>query len=74
MFWLAVLATYEELIKDNNKVDGLQLPDDIIDMIRKIVNARWRELTAGLSKNMYISTFFLDPHQFHLSVLSICDL
>ena len=44
MFWLAVLATYEELIKDNNKVDGLQLPDDIIDAIRKIVNAHWRDL------------------------------
>jgi hypothetical protein len=63
MFWLAVLATYEELIKDNNEVDGLQLPDDVIDEIRKIVNARWRELTASPRKSVYISTFFLDPRQ-----------
>jgi len=63
-FWLAVLATYEQLIKDNNDVDGLQLPDDVINEIRKIVNARWHELTTGPGKSVYISTFFLDPRWF----------
>jgi hypothetical protein len=60
-FWLAVLATYEQLFKDNNDVDGLQLPDDVIDEIRKIVNARWNEMTASPAKSVYVSTFLLDP-------------
>jgi hypothetical protein len=63
-FWLAVLATYEQLMKNNNDVDGLQLPDDVINEIRKIVNARWHELTTGPGKSVYVSTFFLDPRWF----------
>ena len=61
LFWLAVLATYEQLFMDNNGVDGLQLPEDVVDQIRKIVNARWKELTTGPGKSVYLSTFFLDP-------------
>ena len=61
LFWLAVLATYEQLFMDNNDVDSLQLPDDVVDQIHKIVNAPWKELTTGSSKSVYLSTFFLDP-------------
>jgi hypothetical protein len=62
LFWLVVLATYEQLFIDNNDVDGLQLPDAVVDEIRRIVNARWQELTAtGPGKSVYLSTFFLDP-------------
>jgi len=39
LFWLAVLATYNWIFTDNNDVDGLQLPEDIIDEICKAVNA-----------------------------------
>jgi hypothetical protein len=60
LFWLAVLATYEQLFMANNDVDGLQLPEDVIDQIRQIVNARWKELTTGPGKSVYLSTFFLD--------------
>ena len=60
-FWLAVLATYEQLFMDNNDVDGLQLPEDVVDQIHKIVNACWKELTTGSGKSVYLSTFFLDP-------------
>jgi hypothetical protein len=61
IFWLAVLATYEQLFIDNNDVDGLQLPEDVVDHIRWIVNAHWKELTTGPGKSVYLSTFFLDP-------------
>ena len=61
LFWLAVLATYEQIFTDNNDVDGLQLPEDVIDDIRKVVNARWLQLTTGPGKSVYVSTFFLDP-------------
>ena len=70
-FWLAVLATYKQYIWDNNDVDGLQLPDEVIDDIRIAVNARWRELTTGLGKGVYVSTFFLDPREF--IICSACD-
>jgi hypothetical protein len=63
LFWLAVLATFEQLFLDNNDVDGLQLPESVIDQVRRIVNARWQELTTGPSKNVYMATFFLDPRQ-----------
>jgi hypothetical protein len=68
LFWLAVLATYEQLFMDNNDVDGLQLPEDVVDQIRKIVNARWKELTTGPGKGVYLSTFLLDPRS-SLSIL-----
>jgi hypothetical protein len=61
LFWLAVLATYEQIFTDNNDVDGLQLPEDVIDDIRKVVNARWLQLTTGPRKSVYVSTFFLNP-------------
>ena len=61
-FWLAILATYKHYSQDNNDVvDGLQLTEDVIDEIHKMVNARWRELTTGPGKSVYVSTFFLDP-------------
>jgi hypothetical protein len=63
-FWLVVLATYEKYIQDNNNVDGLQLPDEVINDIRKAVNACWCKLTTGPGKSVYVSTFFLDPRGF----------
>ncbi|KAF8510966.1 ribonuclease H-like domain-containing protein [Gautieria morchelliformis] len=60
LFWLAVLATYEQFFLDNNDIDGLQLPEDVVDQIRRIVNACWKELTTGPGKSVYLSTFFLD--------------
>ena len=47
LFWLAVLATYEKLFNDNDEIDGLQLSDDVMEEIHKIINARWAELTSG---------------------------
>jgi hypothetical protein len=64
-FWLAVLATYEQLIQNNNDVDGLQIPDEVINEIRKVVNACWWELTTSPGKSVYVSTFFLDPRGFY---------
>jgi len=62
LFWLAVLATYKQLFMDNNDVDGLQLPKDVVDQICRIINAHLKELTTGPGKSVYLSTFFLDPH------------
>jgi len=68
-FWLAVLATYERYIKENNDVDGLQLTEDVIDEICKTVNARWHELTTRPGKSVYVSTFFLDPRALSIFVM-----
>lgn len=69
LFWLAVLATYEKLFTDNDDINGLQLPDDVMEDIRKTVNARWAELTTGPGKSVYISTLFLDPHKYFVPSL-----
>ena len=61
LFRLAVLATYEQLFMDNNDMDGLQLPEDVVDQIWKLTNACWKELTTGTGKSAYLSIFFLDP-------------
>ena len=68
-FWLAVLATYERYIQENNDVDGLQLTEDVIDEICKTVNAHWCKLTTGSGKSVYVSTFFLDPHALSIFVM-----
>ena len=64
LFWLAVLATYKKLFTDNDDINGLQLPDDVMEDICKIVNACWAELTTGPGKSVYISTLFLDPRKY----------
>jgi hypothetical protein len=60
LFWLAVLATYENLFSTNNDADGLQLPEEVVEEIRKVVNARWEMWTTGPEKKLYISTLFLN--------------
>ena len=61
LFWLAVMATYEEIFRNNYDVDGLQLPTDVINEIHVIANARYKEMTEGPGKRVYISALFLDP-------------
>ena len=41
LFWLSVMATYEEIFRNNYDVDGLQLPTDVINEIHVIANARY---------------------------------
>jgi len=60
LFWLAVLAMYEQLFMDNNDVNGLQLPKDVVDQICRIIDACWKELTTGPRKSVYLLTLFLD--------------
>ena len=64
LFWLAVLATYEKLFTENDEINGLQLPDNVMEEICKIINAQWAELTSGPGKSVYISTLFLDPRNY----------
>ena len=61
---------HEQYIQDINNVDGLQLPDKVVNDIHKAVNARWHELTTGPGKSVYVFTFFLDPCGF--IILNAC--
>ena len=69
LFWLTVLATYEKLFTDNNDINGLQLPDNVMEDICKIVNACWAELTTGPGNSVYISTLFLDSCKYFVPSL-----
>ncbi|KDQ13862.1 hypothetical protein BOTBODRAFT_95505, partial [Botryobasidium botryosum FD-172 SS1] len=64
LFWLAVMATYEELFQNNDEVDGLQLPPSVLEEIRGIINARYRQMIEDPEKVVYVSTLFLDPSEF----------
>ena len=64
LFWLAVLETYVKLFTDNDEINRLQLPDNVMEEIHKIINTQWAEWTAGHGKSVYISTLFLDPHKY----------
>lgn len=64
IFWLAVLATYADIIARNDEADGLQMPTDVLKGIRKIVNSRWSQMTDGPDGAVYLSAFFLDPCTF----------
>jgi len=61
LFLLATLASYEDIFVSNGAVNGLGLPEDVIGDVRKIMNARWNEITHGENKAVYLATFFLDP-------------
>lgn len=64
LFWLAVVATLHDYFCNNANADGLQLPEEVIDDIRQIVNHRWREMTEKAGKGVYVAGLFLDPRTF----------
>lgn len=59
VYWLAIMASYSDLFKSND--EDLNLPSDVISNIRRLVNARYREMIEGEGKEMYLATFFLSP-------------
>ena len=60
LFLLATLASYEDIFLRNDDIDGLSLPENVMRDVHKIINARWREVTHGDNKVVYLATFFLD--------------
>jgi hypothetical protein len=61
LFLLATLASYEDIFLKNDDIDGLGLPNNVMRDVRKIINVRWREITHGDNKVVYMAAFFLDP-------------
>lgn len=74
LFWLAVLATYEKIISNNGNIDGLRLPNSVIEDIRKIVNARWDQAVGGPNKGIYLTALFLDPRKSSFGACSLLPL
>lgn len=74
LFWLAILATLEELFeKNDDPVVGVHLPQAVIDDIRKLVNACWLESTEDGNEGntnggtVYLSALFLNPRELSLN-------
>lgn len=55
LFWIASIAC----MKDAFTSKELDIPDDVADQVRGIVNHRWREFFA--KNHVYVTTFFLNP-------------
>lgn len=58
------MASYKDIFARND----LDLKSNIIDAIRGIINFRYKQMIDGPSKDVYISTFFLDPRKYLLKL------
>ncbi|KAF8294137.1 hypothetical protein DL93DRAFT_2122975 [Clavulina sp. PMI_390] len=78
LFWLAILATLEELFRNNKEDHGLRLPEHVIKDVRRIVTRRWKESTQeGNSGNanggtVYLAAVVFDPSLLDKSSLFTC--
>ncbi|KAG8945373.1 hypothetical protein FRC04_000823 [Tulasnella sp. 424] len=70
LFWLAVTATYTDLFKKNSEETGINLPDEVVHDVRRIVNGRYKEMIEDPSKQVYLATFFLHPSYVRSSILT----
>jgi hypothetical protein len=66
-FWLAVLARYQERFEANNTLQGIGLPESVIEDIKSIVNGRHSEMFQGETQQVYLTAFFLDFLMFYLT-------
>lgn len=66
LYWLAVMASFLDLFKKN--YEDLELPLDVVEDIRRIVNRRYREMIEGPGKLVYLATFFLHPRMLCFSL------
>ncbi|KAF7303480.1 DUF659 domain-containing protein [Mycena indigotica] len=62
-FYVAITA----VLQDNFAENALAIPDDVMDAIRRIVNARYQQLIG--STDAYLAGFFLDPQYVTSTVL-----
>lgn len=74
LFWLAVTATYTNLFKKNSEETGINLPDEVVHDVRRIVNGRYKEMIEDPSKQVYLATFFLHPCKSSLPLQSVVNL
>lgn len=65
LFWLAVLARFQELFQHNTTFQGIGLPDNVIEDIRSIVNGRHAEMFQGKQGPVYLAAFFLDCREYN---------
>ncbi|KIM56279.1 hypothetical protein SCLCIDRAFT_29720 [Scleroderma citrinum Foug A] len=56
-FWLAVQATFEELLKKN----AVGLPTHVLEKIRRLCNYRFDQIINSAPSDIWITTFFLIP-------------
>ncbi|KAF8593427.1 hypothetical protein BDV93DRAFT_461223, partial [Ceratobasidium sp. AG-I] len=73
-FWLAVLARYHEIFTANNTLQGVGLPESVIEDIKSIVNGRHAEMFQGESQQVYLAAFFLDFRMFRFLTFLVDDL
>ncbi|EJD44543.1 hypothetical protein AURDEDRAFT_166329 [Auricularia subglabra TFB-10046 SS5] len=59
LFWLAALATIQDLF--NNNAETLELPQPVMDQVISIVDRRFDEMFGGPDKAVFKAALFLDP-------------
>ncbi|EJD47602.1 hypothetical protein AURDEDRAFT_123491 [Auricularia subglabra TFB-10046 SS5] len=59
LFWLAALATLQDLFDGNSET--LELPEQVLSQIVAIINRRFAEMFDGPSNAVFKAALFLDP-------------
>lgn len=65
VFWLAVMASLNELIES----DALGLPIAVIEKIRRLCNYRFDQMINDGPSDIFVAGFFLDPRMFNSILL-----
>ncbi|KAF8601836.1 hypothetical protein BDV93DRAFT_607815 [Ceratobasidium sp. AG-I] len=60
LFWLASLASLDDLFTDTEKRNELMLTNQTISEVYACVNGRFTQMIDGPDRGMYIATLFLD--------------
>ena len=67
LLWLAVLARFRDIVKNNEGVVGVGLPKPVIEDTTSILNGRHTEMFQGQAGNVYLAALFLDIRTYNSS-------
>ncbi|QRV92571.1 hypothetical protein RhiJN_20589 [Ceratobasidium sp. AG-Ba] len=59
LFWLAILAHFQNIFKNNTRLSGTGLPDSVMEEITSILNGRHTEMFRGHAGCVYLAACFL---------------
>ncbi len=59
LYWLAVLSSFEQIMKENDELSGLGIPKGVLSEIQGILNFCYQEMLEGAGKGVYMAMLFL---------------
>src|SRR5258707_13187276 len=60
LYWLAVLSSFEQIMKENDELSRLGIPEG---EVQGILNFHYQEMLEAAGKGIYMAMLFLDTHK-----------